>query len=248
DSVQGITRGFEATVRYPSVTTAGTTTFVAFSALPGEIPAGYALVPEHSVFIDVVTSGVGFTGNLQVCIADGDADSDGIVDGAGVAVAELHMLHAAAAGQPLTDVTGASASPGFVCGTVSSLSPFVVGRSLPGGGSTTTTTLPGAGCGEPIVCIDAALGAPLCGAETVDAKLQALIEKKLGVARTAITKAASSKPKKRDRLFEKARKQLTRIGLRTDAFVERKKEPITAACRDGIRAALDRIGAALDAI
>jgi hypothetical protein len=98
------------------------------------------------------------------------------------------------------------------------------------------------------LCIDAALAAPLCCAETINARLQALIEKKLGVARTAVTKAASAKTKKRERLLQKAGKQLDKIGLRADAFVEKKKEPISAACRDGIRAALDRIGAALDAL
>jgi hypothetical protein len=239
DSAQGITRSFEATVRFPNVTAGGTTTFVAFSALPGDLPAGYTLVPELSTFVDVVTSGVAFTGEPQVCIADGDGDADGIVDGAGFPVTELRVLHAAAAGQAFADVTTASPSAGFVCGTGASLSPFVLAR---------TTTPPDTGCGDPIACIDAALAAPLCGAETINARLQALIEKKLGVARTAVTKAASAKTKKRERLLQKAGKQLDKIGLRADAFVEKRKEPISAACRDGIRAALDRIGAALDAL
>lgn len=245
DSVQGIERTFEARVRYPDVTTAGTTTFVAFSALPGAIPAGYELVPELSVFVDVIASGVVFTGDPEVCLADGDADFDGIVDGAGFSVAELRVLHAAAAGQAFADVTGASPPAGFVCGRVPSLSPFVLVRTA--SVSTTTTTLPGAGCSEPIACIDAALGAPLCGAEAINPKLQAVIEKKLGVARAAITKAASSRTKKLAKLLAKARKQLTKIGRRADAFVDKKNGPITSACRDGIRAVLEQIAAALDA-
>jgi hypothetical protein len=246
DSVQGIERTFEATVRYPSVSAAGTTTFVAFSALPGEIPAGYELAPESSVFVDVVTSGVVFGGDLEVCLSAGDADGDGIVDGAGFAVAELRVLHAAATGQAFADVTGGSSPPGIVCGRASSLSPFVLARLSPGG-PTTTTTLPAAGCGEPIACIDAALATPLCGAESVAPKLQAVIETKLGSAKRAITKAETSRAKKLAKLLGKARKQLTRIGLRADAFVDKKKGPITAACRDQIRAVLDGISAALDA-
>jgi hypothetical protein len=244
DSVQGIERTFEARVQYPEVSTDGTTTFVGFSALPGDVPAGYQLVPEVSVFVDVVTSGVAFTGSPEVCLGTGDADLDGIVDGAGIPVAELRLLHSPAAGQAFADVTGASPTTGFVCGVVTGLSPFVLARSS--GGPTTTTTLPGA-CADPVSCIDTALATPLCGAEPVNPKLQAVLEKKLGVARTAIGKAASAASKKREKLVTKARKQLAKVGRKADAFVDKKKAPITAACRDAIRAALDRIDAVLEA-
>jgi len=48
---------------------------------------------------------------------------------------------------------------------------------------------------------------------------------------------------KREKLVAKARKQLAKVGRKADAFVDKKKAPITAACRDAIRAALDRIDA-----
>jgi hypothetical protein len=245
DSVQGVERIFEGRVRYPEVTSDGSTTFVAFSALPGDLPLGYQLIPEVSVFVDVTTSGVVFAGSPEVCLGSGDADLDGVVDGAGIPVAELRLLHAPAAGQAFVDVTGASPSTGLVCGVVAGLSPFVLARSS--GGPTTTTTLPGAGCADPVACIDAALGTPLCGAETVNPKLQAIVERKLGVARTAIGRAASAAAKKREKLLGKAEKQLAKVGRRADAFVDKKNAPITPACRDAIRAALDRIAAALAA-
>ena len=245
DSVQGIERTFEARVGFPEVTTAGTTTFVGYSALPGDIPLGYQLVPEVSVFVDVATVGVAFTGSPEVCLGTGDADLDGVVDGAGIPVTELRLLHAPAAGQAFADVTGASPSSGFVCGVAAGLSPFVLARSS--GGPTTTTTLPGAGCADAVSCIDTALATPLCGAEPVNPKLQAIVEKKLGAAKTAVGKAATTAAKKREKLLAKARKQVAKVGRKADAFVDKKKAPITAACHDAIRAALDRIDAALEA-
>jgi len=245
DSIQGIERTFEAHVRYAEVSTAGTTTFVAFSGPPVDVPVGYQLVPEVSTFVEVVPAGVAFSGDAEVCLAAGDADFDGVVDGLGFPVAELRMLHAVAGGPALADVTAGSPPAGFVCGVTDALSLFVLARSS--GGPTTTTTIPGGGCSEPIACIDAVLGAPLCGTETVPAKLQVLVEKKLRAAATAIGKAASGSEKKRAKLLRRAGRQLDKIGARADAFAEKKKTPITAACRDGIRAALDRIAATLPA-
>jgi len=245
DSVQGIERTFEAHVRYSDVSTAGTTTFVAFSAPPIDVPVGYAIVPEVSAFVEVVPTGLAFSGDAAVCITAGDADFDGVVDGLGFPVAELRMLQVAAGGPAAVDVTGGSPPAGFVCGVGPTLSLFVLARTS--GGPTTTTTIPGGSCSEPIACIDAVLGAPLCGAEAVPPKLQAFAEKKLRAAATAIGKAASVSEKKRAKLLRKAGKQLDNIGRRADAFAEKKKTPITPACRDGIRAALERIAATLPA-
>jgi hypothetical protein len=49
------------------------------------------------------------------------------------------------------------------------------------------------------------------------------------------------------KLIKKARKQLDKVGTKADAFVSKKKGPISSGCRDGIRAALDQIGNALTA-
>src|SRR5262249_28277827 len=154
--------------------------------------------------------------------------------------AQIRMLHQLASGDPFTDVTGPSPT-GFVCGNTSSLSPFVLGidtsitgstttTTTPGGGGgTTTSTLPGGGsCTEPVACIDAALGAPLCGEETVNPKLAGVVEKKLGVARTALTSAATASAKKLTKLIKKARKQLDKIDAKADAFVNKKKGPISS--------------------
>src|SRR5688572_29723004 len=197
DSVQGIERTFEAHVRYADVSTAGTTTFVAFSAAPIDVPIGYQIVPEVSVFVEIVPAGLAFTGDAEVCLAAGDADFDGVVDGLGFPVAELRMLQVAAGGPAAVDVTGGSPPAGFVCGVAPTLSLFVLARTS---GATTTTTIPGGACSEPIACIDAVLGAPLCGAETVPLKLQAFAERKLRAAATAVGKAASASEKKRAKL------------------------------------------------
>ena len=47
------------------------------------------------------------------------------------------------------------------------------------------------------------------------------------------------------KLIARARKQLDKVGGKADAFVTKKKGPISAGCRDGIRAALDQIGQAI---
>jgi hypothetical protein len=245
DSVQGIERTFEARVRFQEVSTAGMITFVAFSAPPIDVPVGYAIVPEVSAFIQVVPTGLAFSGDAEVCIAAGDADLDGVVDTLGVPVTEFRMLQVAAGGPAAGDVTGGSPPAGFVCGVVPTLSLFVLARTS--GGPTTTTTIPGGGCSEPVACIDAVLGAPLCGTEAVPPKLQAFAEKKLRAAATAVGKAASGSEKKRARLLRKAGKQLDKLGGRADVFAEKKKTPITPACRDAIRAALERIAATLPA-
>jgi hypothetical protein len=245
DSLQGIERTFEAQVRYSNVSTAGTTTFVAFSSPPIDVPVGYQLVHEVFTFVEVVPTGVTFIGDAEVCIAAGDADFDGVVDGTDFPVAELRMLQVGAGGPAAEDVTGGTPPAGFVCGMAPTLSLFVLARTS--GGPTTTTTIPGGACSEPIACIDAVLGAPLCGAEIVPPKLQAFAEKKLRAAATAIGKAASGSEKKRAKLLRRAGTQVDKVGRRADAFAEKKKAPITTACRDGIHAALERIAATLPA-
>ena len=65
-----------------------------------------------------------------------DVDQDGIVDGTGVAVNTLKVLHALALGQNFQDVT-TGVGGGKVCGEVGSLSAFLVAM---GPALTTTTT------------------------------------------------------------------------------------------------------------
>jgi hypothetical protein len=258
DVSQGVVRSFSATIRYPNVTSGGTTSFVAFSEQPGSIPAGYELLPDLSIFIDIFTSAT-FTGNADACVTVNDVDADGLADGTPWPVAQLRLLHAAAAGQDFADVTNATSPSGFLCGNVSSLSPFVVARdpSISGSttttttpdGGTTTTTLPGIACTVPVACIDAALATPLCGEETINPKLQTVITAKLGKAKTLI-QTADTKPATRVAKFlARIRKQLAKIGAKADAFARKKpaKGPITQGCAGAIHAVVDQIEAALDA-
>lgn len=184
-----------------------------------------------------------------------DEDGDGIADGTTFPVAQLRMLHQAVSGGAFTDVTSATQPDGFLCGNVSSLSVFVLAIDPSISGSTTTTTTPGGGtttttlpaCSEPVACIDAALAAPLCGEETINPKLQKVIAAKLGKAKTLLVKAATKPSSKVAKFLTKTGKQLTAVGNKADAFVNKKKGPISSACRDAIRAVLAQIEAALAA-
>jgi len=93
-----------------------------------------------------------------------------------------------------------------------------------------------------VACLDVALGSPLCGDEGINPRLQAIITRRLAKARTLLRRADAVPGARGAELVARARRQLDRIGARADAFVDRKRRPITQGCRDGIRAALDRIG------
>ena len=247
DSRSSATRTFEAQATFQTVSSGGGTSFAGLSSVAGSPPAGIALVAQLSVFVDVETT-AGVAGPVKVCIAYDDADGDGFENLAGIAVARLRLLHAAA--PAFVDVTE-TADGGLVCGTVSGLSPFVLGAAdgsttsttISGGG--TTTTLPLGGCNEPVACIELALGQPLCVGEQINPKLQAIIDAKLGRARALLQRAGTAAAAKVAKLIKKARNQLDKVGTKANAFVSKKKGPITASCRDQIRAALDQIGTAL---
>ena len=258
DVSQGVVRSFSATIRYPNVTGEGFTSFVAYSDRPGDIPTGYELLPDLSVFIDIFGSAT-FTGDPDVCVTVNDGDGDGFADGTPWPVVQLRLLHAAATGQNFVDITSAASPSGFLCGNVSSLSPFVVARdpsisapttttTTPDGG-TTTTTLPSLECSVPVACIDAALGTPLCGEETINPKLQTAIAAKLGKARTLIQTAETKPAAKTAKFLARIRKQLAKIDAKADAFTRKKptKGPITPGCAGAIHAVVDQIEAALAA-
>jgi hypothetical protein len=67
---------------------------VAFSALPGALPAGIELDGALSVFVDVATNAM-TSGSVRLCLGYPDANDDQIVDGTAVAVSRLRLLHAA---------------------------------------------------------------------------------------------------------------------------------------------------------
>jgi hypothetical protein len=134
-------RQFLCELVFTTVNTPGITNFFGVTLLPGTLPNGITLIPDESVFIDVVTT-AGYTGPVDVCVAYTDADMNGVVDGTNVLVSQLRLLHALATGQSFTDVTTTVGS-GKVCGQVMGLSPFVVAAGpVPTTTSTSSSTVP----------------------------------------------------------------------------------------------------------
>jgi hypothetical protein len=141
DSLANAMRTFAARAVFSEVQSEGVTSFVGLSAFSGALPAGIALDPAVSVFVDVQTTAL-FDG-LRVCLAFTDEDADGMVDGTDIEASRLRLLHAGSFGTPLLDVT-ATPSAGEVCGDLPAAGTVVIGVAAVGGG-TTTTTVPAGG-------------------------------------------------------------------------------------------------------
>jgi hypothetical protein len=146
------------------------------------------------------------------------------------------------------------------CGDVAAVGPIILGVAPAGGSATTTTTTPGPEvtttttpgttpttttlplCATALECLDAIVATPLCPGETLNPKLAALIQKKLGKARTALLATrTTSAAKKAARFVRRAREQLDKIGKKANAFVSKPKGAISPECRDLIRAATGRV-------
>jgi hypothetical protein len=80
DTLAGGIRTFVADARFQGVGVAGATQFVAFTALPGALPAGIELDPALSVFVDVATNAM-VSGSVHLCLGYADANGDQVVDG-----------------------------------------------------------------------------------------------------------------------------------------------------------------------
>lgn len=259
DTVAESVRTFVADARFQTVDVAGATQFVAFSALPGALPAGIQLDGALSVFVDVATNAM-TSGSVRLCLGYVDANGDQVVDGTAIAVSRLRLLHASAVGSPFADVT-LSVAGQRACGDVPAVGPMVLGVAPAGASTTTTTTTPGPDattttttpgttptsttlplCATALECLDAAVAGPLCPGETVNPKLALLVQKKLGKARAALLATrTTSAAKKLAKLVAKARKQLDKIETKADAFVTKRNGRISADCRDLIRAAMGRV-------
>ena len=112
--------------------------------------------------------------------------------------------------------------------------------------STTSSTLPV--CGTALECLQLTIAGPLCPGEPLNPKLAALVRKKLTKAQAGLVRARTiAGGKKAGKLVAKARKQLDRIGRKADAFVSKRKQPISAECRDRIRAALELVAQQIEA-
>jgi hypothetical protein len=115
--------------------------------------------------------------------------------------------------------------------------------SLP---STTSSTLPV--CATALECLRLTIAGPLCPGENLNPKLASLILRKLTKAQAGLVRARTIVAgKKAGKLVTKARKQLDRIGRKADAFVSKRRHPISADCRDRIRAALDLVARQIEA-
>jgi hypothetical protein len=246
DSRTRTVRTFAAQATFEAVPAAGTTSFAGLSSVAGAPPAGIGLSVPLSVFVDVETTAA-VSGAVRVCVAYDDAEEDGVDDRSGISVDRLRLLRAVS--PTFADIT-TTVGEGLVCGTTPGPSAFVIGAAdasststTIAGGGVTTTTLPLGGCTEPVSCLETALGQPLCGGEQLNPKLRAVVAARLGKARSLLQRAATVPAAKVAKLVGRARRQLDRVGARADAFVARRKRPITAGCRDAIRAALDRIEA-----
>ena len=132
-------------VNFSQVSGTGTTTVTAFSNVAGALAANFSVGVDgyQATFIDVSTT-ASISGRIIVCTNYPDADNNGLVDGTGVPVTSLRMLHR-------EDVNGVptfvdrTVSPQDVvnhkiCARTDSLSPFVVAvnTEIPGGGSAKT--------------------------------------------------------------------------------------------------------------
>jgi len=140
DTVQDAERNFVATARFASVTGEGNTEFVAFSALPGDFPAGVNFNAMVALFVDVSTNAMVGAG-VRLCLSYPDSNPhDGIVDGTinNISETRLRLLHATSIGQAFTDVT-VSVGDERVCGDADAVGPITIGI-LPAGATTTTST------------------------------------------------------------------------------------------------------------
>ncbi len=142
DSRQASVSSYLIELLFDAVQDDGATLFIGLSAARGALPAGIELDVGgfDSSFVDVVTTAV-FSGPVLACFAYADATGDGIVDGTTVAAQQLRVLHRTSPLGAFVDVT-TMLDPALrrVCGTVSTLSTFVVGVG-PVPPSTTTTTV-----------------------------------------------------------------------------------------------------------
>lgn len=137
------------TITYAGVGAPGGITLVtASSANGGTLPPGYTLTAQgfDPTFLEVSTDAP-FTPPITLCVDYADADGDGFIDGTGVSLDNLRVLHGESG--VFNDVTiTASIGTTQACAQVDSLSPFVVALAP----TTTTTTLPV--CTPNTVCPD----------------------------------------------------------------------------------------------
>jgi hypothetical protein len=254
----GIVRSFDTRVTLTDVPAADTLRVAGFSRERGAIPKPYVTSTDdgfESIFFDVATGAI-FT-NAEVCVVV-DADLDGIVDGTRTPVSKLAGLHYVGNAFVLQDTR---IDGQYACVTVTSLSPFALvaqpdttTTTLPTtgstttttplttltttttatpGGPTTTTTLPCATARECLSELKSSVDCP----GGLPASLGSFIDKKVGAAEAKLSQAVS-KPTKAKKFTRVARTLLKAIDKKAAALAKKKKNGISAACRESVGQAL----------
>ena len=255
-------REFTARVDLSGITTGGMVSITGLSRYRGSIPAGYALSSGafRALFFDIESDAVFTSGRACVEV---DANLDGFVDvEPSLTLTQLAILHATTPGNPFAAAPVIFLPP-FVCIDVVSFSPFVLlvdltppttTTTLPGEGPSTTTTIASTpttsttlqSCTTARECLQMTKSVPLCE-ETINPKLQNVITKKTAAAETKLGKAASATTSAKAAKFQKqAKAAISAILKKADAFVNKKKGPISSTCRDAIRAALQPVLSQID--
>jgi len=263
----GIVRSFDTRVTLTDVPAADTLRVAGFSREWGAIPKPYVTSTDdgfESIFFDVATGAI-FT-NAEVCVVV-DADLDGIVDGTRTPVSKLAGLHYVGNAFVLQDTR---IDGQYACVTVTSLSPFALvaqpdttTTTLPttvptttttpsstatttttatSGGPTTTTTLPCATARECLSELKSSVDCP----GGLPASLGSFIDKKVSAAEAKLSQAVS-KPTKAKKFTRVARTLLKTIDKKAAALAKKKKNGISAACRDSVGQALNPTLGQIDA-
>ena len=125
----GVPHTADVAVTFDGVSVAGTTNVTATSTTSGSISPNFSvnIGGLDPIYLDISTTAA-ITGRIQVCQHYPDANGDGIVDGTGVAAADLRILHGEGFPVVFVDrtVLPVDTVNKLVCASVTSLSPFVL--------------------------------------------------------------------------------------------------------------------------
>jgi hypothetical protein len=257
-------RNLDTRVTLGNVTLPGLLNVAGFSRVRGAIPAPYQTSTDgfEAIYFDIATGAV-FT-EAEVCVVV-DADTNGVVDGTDTAVSRLAGLHYVGNAFVLENIR---IDGSYACLTVSSLSPFALVASprqttttttpttpttsttAPGTtpttapGSTTTTTIPP--CASARACLAELKGGIAC-AGALPASFGRLIDKKIKAANAKLGKTAGKPAAKVAKLVKQARAAVQAIDKKAGALAKKKRQGISATCRESVAGALAPVLAELAA-
>ena len=250
DPVLGRVRTFETRVTLSDVTTPGSFVVTGSSRIRGNIPAPYVTSTDdgfNAIYFDVSTTPTAISTNAEVC-AVVDADLDGIVDGTTTAVSRLAGLHYVSNAFVVETIRIDGI---YACVTVSSLSPFAFVATPDDSTSTTTlvaetsttTTTPSTTttttqppCATAHDCLGELKGRIECP-EGLVPPLSTFIDKKVSAVGAKLA-LALSKPTKAKKFGRQAKALLTQIDKKAAMLAKKKKNGISADCRQSVGQAL----------